>query len=162
MDCSLPGSSVHGILQAGILAWVAISFSRGTSWPRDHTWVSCITGRFFTVWANREAQLCTRQLLKALLEMFSLVITSLDSKHCCIYIQENFYIILKFKIFHNMLGYYFSLKYFLSLFFNRENLLLRFFPREPESSFFDFSFLYPPLQKLYILRIATELQPKYS
>ena len=42
MDCSLPGSSVHGIFQARILEWVAISSSRGSSWPRDWTWVSCI------------------------------------------------------------------------------------------------------------------------
>ena len=42
MDCSLPGSSVHGILQARILEWVAISFTRGSSWPRDRTCVSCI------------------------------------------------------------------------------------------------------------------------
>ena len=46
MDCSLPGSSVHGILQARILEWVAISFSRGSSWPRNRTPVSCIAGRF--------------------------------------------------------------------------------------------------------------------
>ena len=55
MDCSLPGSSVHGILQARILEWVAIPFSRGSSGPRDWTWVSCIAGRFFTIWAMREA-----------------------------------------------------------------------------------------------------------
>ena len=55
LDCSLPGSSVHGILQARILEWVAISFSRGSSWPRDGTQVSCITGRCFTLWATREA-----------------------------------------------------------------------------------------------------------
>ena len=55
MDCSLPGSSVHGILQARILEWVAISFSRGSSWSRDRTQVSHIAGRFFTVWATREA-----------------------------------------------------------------------------------------------------------
>ena len=42
MDCSLPGSSVHGIFQARILEWVAISFSSGSSWPRDQTWVSCV------------------------------------------------------------------------------------------------------------------------
>ena len=53
---SLPGSSVHGILQVKILEWVAISFSRGFSWPRDQTWVSCIlAGGFFTIWAIREA-----------------------------------------------------------------------------------------------------------
>ena len=48
MDCSPPGSSVHGILQAGILEWVAISCSRGSSWPRDRTRVSYTAGRFFT------------------------------------------------------------------------------------------------------------------
>ena len=47
MDCSLAGSSVHGILQGRKLEWLAISFSRGSSWPRDWTWVSCIAGRFF-------------------------------------------------------------------------------------------------------------------
>ena len=56
MDCSLPGSSVHGILQARILEWVAISFSRGSSWPRDRTQVSCIAVRRFNLWATREAQ----------------------------------------------------------------------------------------------------------
>ena len=54
MDCSLSDSSVHGILQARILEWVAISFSRVSSWPRDWTWVSCIAHRFFTIWATRE------------------------------------------------------------------------------------------------------------
>ena len=56
MDCSPPGSSVYGILQARILEWVAIPFSRGSSWTRDQTWVSCIAGRFFTIWATREAR----------------------------------------------------------------------------------------------------------
>ena len=55
MDYSLPGSSVHGILQARILEWVAISFSRGSYLPRNRTQVSCIAGRFFTDWAMREA-----------------------------------------------------------------------------------------------------------
>ena len=55
MDCILAGSSVHGILQARILKWVAISFSRGSSQPRDQTQVSCSVGRyFFTNWATRE------------------------------------------------------------------------------------------------------------
>ena len=51
MDCSLPGSSVHGILQTRILEWVAMPSSRGSSWPRDWTHFycgSCITGGFFT------------------------------------------------------------------------------------------------------------------
>ena len=56
MDWSSPGSSVCGILQAKILEWVAISFSKGSFWPRDRTWVSHIAGRFFTVWTTREAQ----------------------------------------------------------------------------------------------------------
>ena len=55
MDCSLPGSSIHGILQARTLEWVAISFSRGSSQPRDRTQVSCLVGRHFTIWATREA-----------------------------------------------------------------------------------------------------------
>ena len=42
VDCSPPGSSVHGILQARILEWVAIPFSRGFSWPRDQTHISCL------------------------------------------------------------------------------------------------------------------------
>ena len=56
MDYSLPGSSVHGFLQARILEWVAIPFSRGSFWPRDWTQVACNTGRFFTAWATREVQ----------------------------------------------------------------------------------------------------------
>ena len=55
MDFSLPGSSVHGILQVRILNWVAIPFSRGLSQPRDWPLVSHIAGRFFTVWATRES-----------------------------------------------------------------------------------------------------------
>ena len=55
MDCSSPGSSVHGILQARIQEWIAIPFSRGSSWPKNWTQVSCIAGRFFTVWATRKA-----------------------------------------------------------------------------------------------------------
>ena len=51
MDCSPPGSSAHGILQAIILEWIAIPSSRGSSWHRDQTWVSCIADRFFTIWA---------------------------------------------------------------------------------------------------------------
>ena len=51
--CDLPGSSVHGIFQARTLEGVAVSFSRGSSWPRDRTQVSRIVGRCFTVWATR-------------------------------------------------------------------------------------------------------------
>ena len=55
MDCSPPGSSVHEIFQARILEWVAISFSKGSSQPRDRTLVSCTAGGSFTNWATREA-----------------------------------------------------------------------------------------------------------
>ena len=54
MDCNLPGSSLHGILQARVLEWVAISFSRGSSQPRDPTRVSYIPGRRCNLWATRE------------------------------------------------------------------------------------------------------------
>ena len=54
MNCGIPGSSVHGISQAGVLGWFAISFSRGFSWPRDRTWVSSIAGRRCTIWVTRE------------------------------------------------------------------------------------------------------------
>ena len=56
MDCSLPGSSSHGILQARILEWVAIPFSKGSSQSRSQAQVSCIVGRFFTIWSTREIQ----------------------------------------------------------------------------------------------------------
>ena len=56
IDCSLLGSSAHGILQAGILRWVAIPFSRGLSQPTDGTWVSCTGGGFFTF---RQIKKCT-------------------------------------------------------------------------------------------------------
>ena len=56
MDCSPPGSSVHGILQARPLEWVAMPFSRGSSPPTDQTCVSDIAGRFFTILTTREAQ----------------------------------------------------------------------------------------------------------
>ena len=55
-DRSPTGSSVHGIFQKRILEWVAIPFTRGSSRPRDWTQVSCIGGRFFTVWATSSAQ----------------------------------------------------------------------------------------------------------
>ena len=54
MDCSPPASSVHGIFQARILEWVAISFCSRSSQPSDWTWASCIVGRCFTIWATRE------------------------------------------------------------------------------------------------------------
>ena len=55
IDYKLPCSSFHGIFQARILEWVAISFSRGSSWPRGQTWVSCIARQILYYWANWEA-----------------------------------------------------------------------------------------------------------
>ena len=55
MDCSIAGSSFHGILQARVLEWVAISFSRGSSWPRDLTHISCISRQILYHWATMEA-----------------------------------------------------------------------------------------------------------
>jgi len=55
MDYSPPDSSVHGILQARILEWVAILFFKESLWPMDRTLVSCIAGGFFTIWVTKEA-----------------------------------------------------------------------------------------------------------
>ena len=57
VECSSPGSSVHGILKRRTVEWVAISYSRGSSWPRDGAWVFCLAGRFFTLWATRDVEL---------------------------------------------------------------------------------------------------------
>ena len=65
-DCSPPGSSVHGILQARIPEWVAIPFSKGSSQPRDQSWASHIAGKFFTVGATKEAKLTQIHLFKLL------------------------------------------------------------------------------------------------
>ena len=56
LDCSLPDSSCLGILQAKLLEWVGIPFSRRSPQISIQTWVSCITGRFFSVWTTREAR----------------------------------------------------------------------------------------------------------
>ena len=65
MDCSPPGSSVHGILQARILEWVFMPSSRGSSQPRDWTLLYCNASGFFTIWATREDE---RRGLKVWLE----------------------------------------------------------------------------------------------
>ena len=68
MNCSLPGSSVHGISQARILEWIAISFSRGSSWPRDQTCISYIAGRFFTTlitWETHVRVCCCRSVAQS-------------------------------------------------------------------------------------------------
>ena len=68
MDCSQPGFSVHGLLQARIPEWVAVSFSRGSAQPRDRTQVSHIAGGFFTAWATREATNSVNQVVNHHLE----------------------------------------------------------------------------------------------
>ena len=77
MGSSPPGSSDHGTSQARILEWVAISFSRGTSQPRDWTQVSCIAGEFFTTWATRETSILQMFLKR---KMFKLKPRSLEKK----------------------------------------------------------------------------------
>ena len=70
MDYNLPGSSVYGIFQGRVLEWVAISFYRGYSWPRDQTRVSHIVGRRFTVWATREAYILKKIIITYILFLF--------------------------------------------------------------------------------------------
>ena len=92
----MPGSSVHGILQARILEWVAISFSRGSSWPRDRTQVFCIAGRLFTIWASREAYkilyIClnkeTASLVSSLKSSLSYFLVASQGKPCCLFLWE--------------------------------------------------------------------------
>ena len=59
MDYSPPDSSVYGVFQARILEWVAISFPRQSSRPRDRTWVSSTPGSLLALWATREDQACS-------------------------------------------------------------------------------------------------------
>ena len=68
MDCSPPGSSVLGIFQARILEWVAISYSRGSSQPRNPTLVSCLRGHILYHWATRETHWDACYLTKVLLQ----------------------------------------------------------------------------------------------
>ena len=79
-DCSPPGSSVHGVLQARTLEWVAISCSRGSSQPRDQTQVSGTAGRLFTIWATREAH-CLHQT--SFLDGFSKTQGPFQSQRLC-------------------------------------------------------------------------------
>ena len=65
MECSLSGSSICGIFQARVLEWIAIYFSRGSIWPRNWTWVFCIAGRRFTIWATTET-VCSESNIKYL------------------------------------------------------------------------------------------------
>ena len=75
VDFSPSGSSVHGLHQARRLEWVVILFSRGSSWPREWTRVSCTVGRFFAIWATREAR-------------FYICILPLSQEHLFIYFSN--------------------------------------------------------------------------
>ena len=76
MDCSPPGSSVYGILQARILEWVAMPSSRGSSGPRDQTWISCTVGRFFTTEPPRKPTCC--RVSSVQLSRIQLCVTPMD------------------------------------------------------------------------------------
>ena len=78
VDCSLPDSSVHGNFQARVLEWLAISFSRRPSWPRDWTQVSRIAGRRFTIWATRDRRQI-QILIKASLHLMLYVMSFLPN-----------------------------------------------------------------------------------
>ena len=75
INCSPPGSSVFGILQARILEWFAICFSRGSFQPRDWTQVSCIAGRFFAIWATME-DLCVPKCYAILAPLDGILVSS--------------------------------------------------------------------------------------
>ena len=117
MDCSPPGSSVHGISQTRILEWVAMSFFRGSSWPRDQTHVSSTDRWILHHWATREA----RHHLSTLLISFEFVIKSglsfLILAICIFFIPDEW---LKFYHFHRLQGtsFLFHWLYCLSVFYS--------------------------------------------
>ena len=92
MDCSLTGSSVHGISQARIPAWVSITFSRESSWHMDQTHVSCITGQFFTTEPSGKSHTYTHnKLCKIKIKMFFifiLIVTHSDALYSFLKIQS--------------------------------------------------------------------------
>ena len=101
-DCSLPGSSVHGILQARILLWIAIPFSRGSSQLKDQIWVSCTVGRFFTIWATREAQWSeTKPQISCDVPVFR--ISWVSQEHCQSHVLSHTFLI--FFIIHSLWPY---------------------------------------------------------
>ena len=79
VDCSPPGSSVPGSLQARILEWVTMPSSRGSSQPRDGTQVSCTAGGFFTIWASRETKTCMQVEVSAQNQPHTLAIWELKT-----------------------------------------------------------------------------------
>ena len=100
--CSLPGTSVHEILQARILEGVMIPFSRGSLWPRDQTHISCTAGRFFTIWATGKSKVLNNpwnyhssNLSIFLLNMFSPFTTSSVNKFHKLYKRVFTFILLE-------------------------------------------------------------------
>ena len=86
VDCSPPGSSVHGILQARILEWVAMPSSRESRQPRNRTQISCIAGGFFTIWSTCIKLHNTGWQYTALTYSFpnsEPVLCSVSSSNCC-------------------------------------------------------------------------------
>ena len=102
VDCSPPGSSVHGILQARILEWVAISFSRASSWPRDGTHISCLAGWFFTTEPPRldkcKCPEATKLQLLFLLQSSPLLLTFLEVLLTWLYQASKFILNLLFPL----------------------------------------------------------------
>ena len=88
MNCSVPGSSNHGILQARMLEWETIPFSRGSSQPRDWTQLSLIAGRFFTIWATREAPKMVQTLYKLYTALSQLLLYESAITHTWAFITE--------------------------------------------------------------------------
>ena len=78
VTCRLPGSSVRGILQARILEWISIPFSRGYFWPKDWTQVSCTVGRFFTIWTT--GKICSSTLSASIRQLLLDKITFIFDK----------------------------------------------------------------------------------
>ena len=138
VDCSPSSSSVHGILQARILEWVAISFSRGPSWPRDQTQVSRITGRHFNLWENT-LLLCffiILNLIKFYLQFFFLsrihkIILNFRSHRICIFYY--IYILFWYKI----LNWYFFYSF-------KDNVCFWFMAHCKKQSFWEVHFFPSP------------------
>ena len=98
-DCNPPGSSVHGILQARILEWVASPFSRGSSWPRDRTLISCITGRVFTIWATG----------RSLPQEYIIILNNFSLFFLPVLLRYNWHTAwYKFKVYNIMIWHYIS------------------------------------------------------
>ena len=96
MDCSPPGS-VREILQARILEWAAIPFSRGSSRPRDWTLFSCVSGKLFTIWAGREAPQHVINMQKKQNKLLTRQITVLFSTNSLNYSVELYTQLIRFR-----------------------------------------------------------------